>query len=112
MGRKGQVLNPFDTCGCPTPSKAKVRLLARGLVARTPPVRNSWLLGKIAYYQRYLDPQLKRKLGVKNICKFYPSCSEYSKASIRKYGPVSGAARTAWRLLRCTPLTSGGYDPV
>jgi hypothetical protein len=45
-------------------------------------------------------------------CRFYPSCSEYSLQAFKKYGFFKGAAKTVWRLLRCSPLSQGGYDPL
>jgi putative membrane protein insertion efficiency factor len=45
------------------------------------------------------------------MCRFQPSCSEYFILAVRKYGPVSGAARGAWRICRCHPWSAGGYDP-
>ena len=43
-------------------------------------------------------------------CRFYPSCSEYSRRAFIKYGPVKAAGRTLWRLARCNPLNPGGVD--
>ncbi len=45
-------------------------------------------------------------------CRFHPSCSEYGLGAIRTHGALKGAALTAWRVLRCSPLTAGGIDPV
>ena len=43
-------------------------------------------------------------------CKYHPTCSEYAATAIRKHGPIKGAAKTAWRLLRCNPWNHGGVD--
>jgi putative membrane protein insertion efficiency factor len=43
-------------------------------------------------------------------CKYHPSCSQYANDAFRKYGPVRGALKTAWRLLRCNPWSHGGVD--
>ena len=43
-------------------------------------------------------------------CKFHPSCSQYASDAIRKYGPVKGSAKAAWRLARCNPWSHGGVD--
>ena len=32
--------------------------------------------------------------------------------AIQKYGAVKGSVLAAWRILRCNPFSSGGYDPV
>ena len=45
-------------------------------------------------------------------CKYHPSCSQYAADAFRKHGPVKGAAKTAWRLLRCNPWSHGGVDPA
>jgi hypothetical protein len=43
-------------------------------------------------------------------CKYHPSCSAYAQGAIRKYGPLKGSAKAAWRLLRCNPFSQGGVD--
>jgi len=60
----------------------------------------------IRVYQRAISPALG------NRCRYYPSCSEYAVQAIRSYGILRGSVLAAWRLLRCNPLSHGGYDPV
>ena len=43
-------------------------------------------------------------------CKYHPSCSQYSSLAFREFGLARGAAKTAWRLLRCNPWSHGGVD--
>ncbi|WP_424243979.1 hypothetical protein Dip510_001164 [Elusimicrobium posterum] len=45
-------------------------------------------------------------------CRFMPSCSQYAKEAIFKYGIIKGSYLAAKRILRCHPLNPGGYDPV
>lgn len=45
-------------------------------------------------------------------CRFTPSCSHYAAEALLRRGPLVGTALAAWRLLRCNPLSKGGYDPV
>ena len=45
-------------------------------------------------------------------CRYYPSCSEYAIDSITKHGVIKGIIKSAGRVLRCNPLSSGGYDPA
>jgi putative membrane protein insertion efficiency factor len=45
-------------------------------------------------------------------CRFTPTCSEYAKQAIEKYGALRGVYLAARRLLRCHPFHTGGYDPV
>lgn len=45
-------------------------------------------------------------------CRFEPSCSTYALTAVRRHGGVRGGALAAGRLLRCQPLSPGGYDPV
>jgi putative membrane protein insertion efficiency factor len=44
------------------------------------------------------------------VCKYHPTCSRYASDAIRKYGPVRGSLKAAWRLLRCNPWSHGGVD--
>ena len=45
------------------------------------------------------------------VCRFTPGCSEYFILAVRKYGPLTGAAKGMWRVCRCNPWCQGGYDP-
>ncbi len=45
-------------------------------------------------------------------CKFYPTCSEYTKQAIEKYGALKGSFLGIKRILRCNPFSKGGYDPL
>jgi uncharacterized protein len=67
----------------------------------------AWVLrGAIRVYQLTLSPILGTQ------CKFKPTCSHYGLGCIQKYGTVRGGLLTTWRLIRCSPLTQGGEDPV
>ncbi|NIP39243.1 MAG: membrane protein insertion efficiency factor YidD [Candidatus Dadabacteria bacterium] len=45
-------------------------------------------------------------------CRFYPSCSQYCRDALNKHGIFRGLFLTVKRILRCNPLSFGGYDPV
>ncbi|KPK41391.1 MAG: hypothetical protein AMJ78_05645 [Omnitrophica WOR_2 bacterium SM23_29] len=45
-------------------------------------------------------------------CRFYPSCSSYAIEAIEKKGLLIGLFMSFLRILRCNPLSKGGYDPV
>jgi hypothetical protein len=45
-------------------------------------------------------------------CRFYPTCSEYTYQAVKKYGVIKGIFLGAKRVVRCNPLSKGGYDPV
>ena len=45
-------------------------------------------------------------------CRYYPSCSEYCRQSIEKYGAGPGLYAGLKRIARCHPWHEGGYDPV
>ena len=63
----------------------------------------------IEFYQRHISVWLENK----NIrCKYYPTCSEYTKQAIEKYGAFKGGMKGLWRILRCNPFSKGGYDPL
>ena len=64
------------------------------------------LLAPIHAYQRFISPALPRR------CKYYPTCSAYAVDAVREFGLLRGVILAGWRLLRCNPLSHGGYDPV
>lgn len=70
-----------------------------GLLART-------LGGAIGGYQLVVSPLLGQR------CRFAPSCSEYAKESIHRFGALYGSWLALRRLLRCQPFCAGGWDPV
>ena len=45
-------------------------------------------------------------------CKFYPTCSNYAKEAINKYGSIKGSILAFKRILKCNPKSSGGIDLV
>ena len=45
-------------------------------------------------------------------CRFEPTCSEYAKEAVEKYGTLRGTWMAANRILRCQPFCKGGHDPV
>lgn len=51
-------------------------------------------------------------LGPRGVCRFTPTCSQYAKQAIMKYGVVKGTYLSVIRVSKCHPLHSGGYDPV
>ena len=57
-------------------------------------------------YKRFLSPLLPPA------CRFVPTCSQYAMEAVEKHGVFRGLLLASWRLLRCHPLSKGGYDPV
>ncbi|MEZ0106287.1 putative membrane protein insertion efficiency factor [Catenulispora sp. EB89] len=67
------------------------------------------LMGLIRLYQIVLSPVVNWRGPV---CKFEPSCSHYGYEAVSTHGAIKGGGMTVWRVLRCNPWSSGGYDPV
>ncbi|MEJ2130127.1 MAG: membrane protein insertion efficiency factor YidD [Gammaproteobacteria bacterium] len=63
-------------------------------------------LGLIKFYQWTLSPLLGPR------CRFYPTCSEYAREAIERFGVMKGTWLAFGRLLRCHPLHPGGVDLV
>lgn len=64
------------------------------------------LLSLIRFYRRHISPHLPP------MCRYYPTCSCYAIEAIETHGALRGTLLAVWRVLRCNPLSRGGYDPV
>ena len=60
----------------------------------------------IKFYQKAISPFLGRR------CRFYPTCSEYTKQAVEKYGALKGLYLGLIRILKCHPFHKEGYDPL
>lgn len=74
-------------------------------LARDFSMLQKFALGLISIYQKISKFTPK-------VCRFYPSCSEYTKQAILKHGLLSGIWIGTKRIFRCHPFNDGGYDPV
>ena len=63
----------------------------------------------ISFYKKYISP-IFCSWGIG--CKYYPTCSEYTKQAIEKYGFFKGIFLGFIRILKCNPFSKGGYDPL
>ena len=64
-------------------------------------------LRAIHLYQKYIRPSLP------GVCRFTPSCSEYTCQAILKYGFIKGVFKGGARILRCQPFCGRpAYDPL
>lgn len=67
------------------------------------------LLALIRFYQKRISPFTPPS------CRFIPTCSEYAREAIEKYGAAKGLRLALRRLSRCHPFHTGEhdfYDPV
>jgi putative membrane protein insertion efficiency factor len=69
----------------------------------------AFLLALIFVYQRLVSPVLT--YFFRSGCRFYPTCSEFGRQAVLRYGPWRGTLLTMARLSRCHPFHPGGYDP-
>ncbi len=73
-------------------------------------VLNSVLVGSalvvIVSWQKLVSPLLG------HICRFEPSCSNYAREALKKYGFIRGSWLSVKRICRCNPYVRGGEDPV
>jgi len=70
------------------------------------------LIGIVRLYQILIAPMLRLMNGGHGQCRHDPTCSEYAIEALRVHGAVKGSSLAAWRLLRCHPWGTHGYDPV
>ncbi len=64
------------------------------------------LLRVIGYYRRWVSPLFPP------VCRYRPTCSEYTAEALKRYGTLRGGWRGLKRIARCHPFTDGGFDPV
>jgi len=57
-------------------------------------------------YQYVISPLLPSR------CRYTPTCSQYAKEALKKYGLFKGSQRAIQRILRCHPWGGHGHDPV
>ena len=64
------------------------------------------LLVLIKLYQNFISPLLP------STCRYSPTCSEYAKQSLVKFGLIKGFILSIKRIIKCNPWGGSGYDPV
>ncbi|MCC7212576.1 MAG: membrane protein insertion efficiency factor YidD [Candidatus Brocadia sp.] len=67
---------------------------------------NRIIIKVVQAYQLLISPLLGPS------CRYEPTCSQYMIEAVRKKGVLWGLCLGVWRVLRCHPLGSSGYDPV
>jgi uncharacterized protein len=65
-----------------------------------------FVIGSLRAYKWILSPMLP------SACRFYPTCSEYMREAVERYGAAKGIWMGLRRLVRCHPFHAGGFDPV
>lgn len=72
------------------------------------------LIALITAYQKTLSPDHGPLRGryPYGVCRYRPTCSEYTKESIRRFGSLKGSWLGIKRIGRCHPAAAGGHDPV
>lgn len=63
-------------------------------------------LTSIRFYQSHISPLFGAR------CIYVPTCSEYARQAIARYGLPKGGWLALRRIARCHPFHAGGYDPV
>ena len=66
-----------------------------------------FFLALIRFYQKHISPLTPPS------CRYTPTCSEYARQAITKYGAAKGGWLALRRILRCHPFSKRNpYDPV
>ena len=66
----------------------------------------TYLQNLISFYQKFISPLMRPR------CVFFPSCSEYTKQAVGKYGVLKGSYLGFLRILRCHPWQKNHIDPL
>lgn len=62
--------------------------------------------------QLYTGPIFVHLFMTDRVCKFKPTCAEYTYEAVDKYGALKGLWMGFGRIIRCHPFSKGGYDPI
>lgn len=60
----------------------------------------------------FINTYQKTPLKSHASCVFLPTCSEYTKEAVIKYGAIIGVIKGFKRILRCHPWQKNNYDPL
>ena len=71
-----------------------------------------WLIKKYQGSALYRHKLLKTLFLTDSVCRFRPTCSRYTYEAINKYGTIKGVILSLKRIIKCTPWSKGGPDPV
>ena len=88
----------------PAESSPAVGRILRTLAGMLRPGR--MLVGAVRLYQLAISPLMPPS------CRHLPTCSEYAIEALREHGLLRGGWLAAWRIARCHPFGTSGYDPV
>lgn len=64
------------------------------------------LILPVRFYQVSISPLLP------NSCRHQPTCSHYTIEALKVHGLLKGSMLSVWRILRCNPWGTSGFDPV
>jgi uncharacterized protein len=64
------------------------------------------VIGALRVYKLAISPLLPPA------CRYHPTCSDYTREAVAKYGAARGLWMGLKRLARCHPFHAGGFDPV
>lgn len=64
------------------------------------------MIAIINFYQKNIS------IHTPKTCKYYPTCSEYTKQAVDKYGIIKGSILGIIRILKCNPFSKGGIDKL
>ncbi|MDY0063842.1 MAG: membrane protein insertion efficiency factor YidD [Bacilli bacterium] len=65
---------------------------------------NKLIIRLLRFYQQRFPHQAR--------CRYHPTCSQYALESFQKFNFFKAAGLSIYRIIRCNPLSKGGYDPV
>ena len=65
-----------------------------------------FVISLINFYKYLISPLLG------NNCRFLPTCSEYTKEAIIKFGLIKGTSLGFKRIIKCHPWGKSGHDPI
>jgi putative membrane protein insertion efficiency factor len=84
--------------------------MVKSVAAVTGAIARWGAIAAVDAYRAIISPVIVAAMGP--ACRYQPTCSEYAREAVAKYGLGRGGLMAIGRIMRCRPAGGWGDDPV